>query len=106
MKTLKLEGKLSIKFREDGPAPGGPAPGAPAPTPGDPVNPPAQDRWVKETVLEAVQESLGVRQTEEDHQLEVALDNLDRGFQAQLKDIEDRIDQEDHRATRKRARNK
>ena len=70
MKSLELDGKLSIQFCEDGPPPGGPAPGAPAPPPGGPPpppapgqadDPPAPERWVQQETLDAVHDLLDRR---------------------------------------------
>ena len=111
MSSFQVNGKLSITFfpPSQAPAPpsapgGPPGPGGPPP-PGDPVDPPAEERWVKENVLEAVSQSLAARQDDYNRQLEEAVENLNRGFQEHLQDLEDRLDREDHRAARKRSRN-
>ena len=59
MKSLELDGKLSIQFCEDTPPPGGPAPGAPAPPPGGPPpgqagDPPASNLYHQLCVMNAV----------------------------------------------------
>ena len=115
MKQITIDGKVKIEFQDAppgavpdapplGPTYPPPPPYYPPPVPGYVAYPPAPD--VKEEVLDAVRNILGRCQEDDATRLEDGLGLLGRRFEGELRNIHERLDQQDDRAraTRKRVK--
>ena len=106
MTSLKLDGKLSIQFRQDAPPP---APGAPAPPPGGPPppgqadNPPAGNLYHQLCVMNAVMDQVDRHQEEQRLHRENTLCLFTRQIGCDLRHLQDRLDQSEHTAKRERS---